>query len=176
MLFSAMSILYSSLMLFGVREYWIIMVLMAVAGGVGGYVYGRLWKYVPLNKDIEMRWRVGIILLIAPFIVSYTLLPFFITPSQFYFSIVWYPSLGFGLLLAGIYAERKDKYLITKTMSYTGFAIVLTSTIFLPLSSFNTTFTEVIASNMLAVSMTLLIYFVTATYLFFKAQRVVYGA
>ena len=178
MLFGSMTILYSSLLLFGIREYWIIGILMIAAGITGGYTYGRFWKFIPVEREVKRRWYVGVILLSIPFIVSYLMLPFliedFLNSSAFYFSTAWYPSLGFGLLFNSIYSERKDKHLVTKTMSYAGILIILTSTIFLLIPTLGNAVTA-IAAGLLGVSMMILIYLLCALYTFFKAQRVIYS-
>jgi len=175
MVFSSMNVLYSALLLYGIKEYWIIGPLMATAGVLGGYIYGKFWKFTPMSKEIRVRWMYGLILLFLPFVVSYTVAPIFINATPYYYTVVWYPSLGFGLLFCGLYAERNE-YISVRAMPYAGVAIIATSVVFIQLAKLPMNYDTVIATGLLAVSMMLMVYLFTAIYVFFKAQRVVYEA
>ncbi len=166
MIFGAMITLGNSLALLGVG-YEIFWILLMVAGLSGGYVYHRFWKYAPKEGEVERRWRWGVLLLILPFVISYSLIPLAFEVSAFYFGTVWYPSLGLGLLLNGFYVWRRRNVMI-----YAGISILLTSLIILPLSTLPMNVETVTASNLLCVSMTMIIYFVTAIYIFFRAERI----
>jgi hypothetical protein len=63
---------------------------------------------------------------------SYSLLPLAIKATAFYFSTVWYPSLGFGLLFCGLYIGKVGD--VIRSMPYSGILIILSSTILIPLS------------------------------------------
>lgn len=174
MIFGSMTTLGSSLILFGIRGYEILWLLVIIAGVSGGYIYHKLWRFIPMEGSVAKRWRVGIVLLFIPLIVSYSAIPIITkVESPLYFNTIWYPSLGFGLLLCGLYAERGSQ--LIKTMPYAGILIILTSLILIPISKMPMNANTVIAAGLLCNSMMLLIYFATAIYVFFKAQRVIYA-
>jgi len=172
MVFGSMNILGNSLIMFGILDYRVFWVLVAIAGTISGYVYSKILKYMPREREVEKRWRVGISLLFAPFIVSYALIPLAFGASAFYFNTVWYPSLGFGLLFCGLYAERKP---LIRAMTYAGILVIVSSVILYPISTLPMNFKTVIASGLLCISMMMLIYFITAMYIFFKAEKIVYA-
>ncbi len=170
MIFGSLTILAQSLILLGF-EWWVTPLLVAVAGLVGGIAYMRFMKFLPMNKEIKRRWRVGTLFLFIPFVVSYALLPALIDTTPLYQMVVWYPSLGLGLLLCGSYAERER----VRVMTYTGALILTTSLLLLPFFSYQQTTTLIIASGLVCVSMMLLIYLTASIYIFFTAQRVING-
>ena len=172
MVFGSMEVLGNSLIMFGILDYEVFWVLVAIAGIISGYLYSKILKYMPKEREVEKRWRVGIALLFIPFIVSYALIPLLFKVSAFYFNTVWYPSLGFGLLFCGLYAERKP---LIRAMTYAGVLIIVSSVILYPISTFPMNFDIVMASGLLCISMMMLIYFITAMYIFFKAEKIVYA-
>lgn len=68
MVFGSMNILGNSLIMFGILDYRVFWVLVAIAGTISGYIYSKILKYMPKEKEVEKRWRVGIFLLFIPFI------------------------------------------------------------------------------------------------------------
>jgi MFS family permease len=172
MVFGSMNILGNSLILFGILDYRVFWVLVVIAGIISGYVYQRILKYMPREKEVEKRWRGGIILLFTPFIVFYALLPQAVNVSALYFNTIWYLSLGLGLFLCGLYTERKP---LIRVMTYAGILIVLSSIVLYPISKLPMSFNIIIASGLLCLSMMLLIYFTTAMYIFFKAEKIVHA-
>ena len=171
MVFGSMEVLGNSLIMFGILDYEVFWVLVAMAGIISGYLYSKILKYMPKEKEVEKRWRIGIALLFIPFIVSYALIPLAFRASAFYFNMVWYPSLGFGLLLCGLYAERRP---LIRAMTYAGILIIGSSVILYPISTLPMNFETVMASGLLCLSM-MIIYFITAMYIFFKAEKIVYA-
>ncbi len=170
MIFGSMLTLANSLMLlgFGFRIFWI---LFVVAGILSGYTYGRFLRYAPPESDIRSKRRiVGLILMFIPFVIAYSVIPRIFHVNSLYFSTAWYPSLGIGLLLCGLVAERTGG-----AMKHTGATISVTSLILIPISRMPPNFDTVIGAELLCLSMMMLIYFVTAVYIFFRAQRVVYS-
>ncbi len=168
MIFGSLVTLGSSLVLFGFQRYEIFLPLIAIAGIAGGYIYHKFWKYLPMESDVAKRWRIGTILLFIPFMVSYSVIPI---KSPLYYNTIWYPSLGFGLLLCGLYAERG----LIRVMPYAGILIILTSLVLIPISKMPMNVNTVLAAGLLCNSMMMMIYFATAIYVFFKAQRVIYA-
>ena len=172
MVFGSINILGNSLIMFDILDYGVFWVLIAIAGTISGYIYSKILKYMPKEREVEKRWRVGIALLFIPFIVSYALIPLLFEVSAFYFNTVWYPSLGFGLLFCGLYAERKP---LIRAMTYAGVLIIVSSVILYPISTLPMNFNTVMASGLLCLSMMMLIYFITAMYILFKAEKIVYA-
>lgn len=101
--------------------------------------------------------------------LTYALIPLVFGASAFYFNTVWYPSLGFGLLLCGLYAERKP---LIRAMTYAGILVIASSVILYPISTLPMNFDTIMASGLLSLSMMMLIYFITAI---FKAEKIVYA-
>lgn len=170
MIFGSMITLANSLTLFGFgyEVFWI----LVVAAILGGYIYGRFLKYMPAKSDVELkRWKIGIPLMFIPFVISYSAIPvIFNVGAPLYFNTVWYPSLGVGLLICGLVAERTSR-----PMTYTGALISLSSLVLLPISRMPVSFNVVIGAGLLCLSMMMLLYFITAIYIFFRAQRVIYA-
>lgn len=164
MVFSGFITLANALVLLGYHwsVFWI---SLAIAGTVGGYIFGNFCKFLP---KVKKRWKIGIPLLFIPFIVAYAFVPKFITANSFYFSVIWYPSLGFGLLLYGIYAERDE----IRAMPYAGISMILSSLILIPLSNLPMNNNNILASGLICTSLMILIYFATAIYVFFKAHKI----
>jgi len=173
MLFGSLVTLGSSLILLGLFDYRIFWALVAAAGIAGGYVYERFLRMMPVNREIRRRWRVGTVLLFIPFIASYSVIPSIIQVSSLYYNTIWYPSLGFGLLLAGLYAER-GRYHV-RSATYGGLLILLTSPVVIPVSNLPPSLNFAIGSGLLCVSLMILIYFAVFVYVFFSAQRVIYA-
>ena len=147
---------------------------MSAAGLSGGYLYERFWKYLPVNKEIKKRWHRGAALLFIPFVISYGVVPMMFKVNPLYMSVVWYPSLGIGLALYGLYSERDSEYLAVRATFYVGVVITLTSLVFIPLSKLPVS--DIVAAlGLLAISMMLLIYLSAAVYIFFKAEKIIYG-
>ena len=170
MIFGSMITLANSLTLFGFgyEVFWI----LVVAAILGGYIYGRFLKYMPAKSDVELkRWKIGIPLMFIPFVISYSAIPvIFNVGAPLYFNTVWYPSLGIGLFLCGLVAERTSR-----PMTYTGALISISSLVLLPISRMPVSFNVVIGAGLLCLSMMMLLYFITAIYIFFRAQRVIYA-
>jgi len=174
MIFGSLITLGSSLILFGFFDYRIFWILVAVAGVSGGFIYGKFLRMMPEDREIRRRWNIGLIFLFVPFIVSYSVVPSIVHVSKLYYNVIWYPSLGFGLLLAGLYAERGENYPI-RSATYGGILIVLTSLILIPVSRLPVNSNVILASGLLCVSLMILIYFAVFIYVFFRAQRVIYA-
>ncbi len=169
MIFAAFLMLELSLTMLGF-DYRVAWLCIALAMIISTLITIKLKNLLPIprNKVIRRRFtRLGLILILAPFFVSYVIIPNLINVSVIYYGIIWYPSLGVGLLLTGLYVERG---LFIKTMTYGGLLMTLTSVV-LP---FIRTDNE-IALILLCMSMTLIIYFVMFAYAFIKAQRVLYA-
>ena len=171
MIFGSLTVLAQSLTLLGLG-WWVTPLLVAVAGLVGGAVHVRFMKFLPVDREMRRRWRIGTILLFVPFVVTYSLLPLLIDVTPLYFMVVWYPSLGLGLVLCGSYAEKAERGGV-RVMTYTGLLILATSSVLIILFSYQQTATLVVASGLLCVSMMLLTYLAASIYVFFTAQRVI---
>ncbi len=171
MIFGSMMTLANSLTLFGFgyEFFWILLVVAAI---LGGYIYARFLKYIPAESDVKLRrWKMGIPLMFIPFVISYSAIPvIFSIGTPLYFNTVWYPSLGIGLLICGLVAERTSR-----PMTYTGALISISSLVLLPISRIPVSFNVVIGAGLLCLSMMMLLYFITAIYIFFRAQRVIYA-
>ena len=100
-------------------------------------------------------------LLFIPFAALYTI-PNFLNLTQLqvslYYSLAWYPSLGIGFLLVGIFAEAKDEMLVTKSLTNAGTLMLASSIAFVPVSKLVTDYYRVIALGLIATSIMLLIY------------------
>jgi len=174
MLFGSLITLGSSLILLGFFDYRIFWILVAIAGVAGGFIYGKFLKMMPEDREIRRRWKIGSIFLFIPFIASYSVIPSIVHVSELYYNTIWYPSLGFGLLLAGLYAERAKEYPV-RSATYGGLLIVLTSPVIIPISKLPMSFNVIMGSGLLCVSLMILIYFAVFVYVFFRAQRVIYA-
>ena len=145
------------------------------AGIAGAFVFRSMLRLTPKDRETKKMWRTGLILLVLPFFVTYDIIPRILTLSQLqqslYYSLVWYPSLGFGLILLGVSAELRDKLLTTRTITLSGIAISASSAIFIPLSGLVTSCSGVMALNMIAGSMMMLIYFGSFLVSFFRATK-----
>ncbi len=159
MLFASIATLCNSLQLFGASEWiWVLLIPTAI---LSIFLYKKFWMFIPEGFE-KKKWKIIIFLLAIPFFIAYYLPPLFLKLSSFYFSIAWYPSLGCGLLLFGLYIKSKVE-------SYCGMTILLTSLIFLALPKI------ALAANLLGISMMLLIYLACFLYSFLKSQRVIYA-
>ena len=170
MLFGSMLTLANSLILlgFGYKIYWILLVVAMI---LASYIYAKFLKYMPVESDVKKRWRIGIPLMFIPFVIAYSVIPIILNiETPLYFNTVWYPSLGICLLLYGLVAERTSR-----AMKYTGALISATSLILIPILRLPPSFNTVMGAGLLCLSMMMLIYFITAIYIFFRAQRVVYA-
>ncbi len=164
MVFGSIFTLANSLTLFGFG-YEVFWILLVIASIIAGYVYARFLRYMPAESELK-RWKKGIFLMFIPFAISYFVIPAIFHANALYFNTVWYPSLGIGLFLCGLYAGCRQ-------MTYTGMLTSVTSLILLPISKMQSN-NVVIGAGLLCLSMMMFIYFITAIYTFFRAQRVVY--
>ncbi len=167
MIFAAFLMLGWSLTLLGFdyRIIWLCLALSLIAATLTTI---KLKRMLPKEDEVRKRFHgLGSILMAIPFLVTYGIIPSLFNVPAIYYSIIWYPSLGVGLLLAGMYVERG--YFI-KTMIYGGLLIILTSAA-LPFIRTN----NEIAIALLCMSMTVFVYFFMFAYAFIKAQRVLYA-
>ncbi len=167
MVFGSLLTLANSLILFGFG-YEVFWILLVVASIIAGYVYARFLRYMPAESELK-RWKKGIPLMFIPLVISYLAIPAIFHANALYFNTVWYPSLGVGLFLCGFIAERTSR-----PMTYTGILISVTSLILLPISKMPSSYNVMIGAGLLCLSMMMFIYFITAIYIFFRAQRVIY--
>ncbi|RLI81773.1 hypothetical protein DRP04_05405 [Archaeoglobales archaeon] len=168
MIFGSMVTLGNSLVLLGFGGiFWILLIL---AGITSGYIYYKFWKYVPENREVKRRWKIGLVFLFLPFIIAYSIpLPI---KTPLYCATIWYPSLGVGLLICGLYVEKTS---LVKSTVYAGVLILLTSPLLLPLFTMPVNPSLIVAAESLCTSMMILIYFITAIYAFFKAEKTIYA-
>ncbi len=171
------SVLMNAIFLFGYTR-WAFLILMG-AGIIAGFAYRCFWKFVPRIDEIYRMWRLSWIFFVTPFIISYAVIPVFLNLSDIsyalYYSLVWYPSLGVGLIFAGIHAEKRDEFLVTRSMTLTGIAISGTSFIFIPLLGYISSFYHVVAMSLMADGLMMGIYLFSGLYGFIGAQREIYG-
>ena len=81
--------------------------------------------------------------------------------------------MGFGFLLVSIFAEIRDKLLITKALTYAGLVLILSSLVFILISKFVVDYSGVNALRLIASSMMLLIYLGTFLVSFFRASKAI---
>ena len=175
MLFGGAVMLFNGVtLLIGFSPLYVAVCLIS-AGIAGVVVFRSMWGLTPKDRETKRMWRIGWILLVLPFFVSYDIIPRFLTLLQLqqalYYSLAWYPSLGFGLILLGISAELRDRLLTTRTITLSGIAIAASSSVFIPLSGLVTCYRDVMALNMIAGSMMILIYFGSFFVSFFRATK-----
>ncbi len=163
MTFASFTVLYNVLLLLG-AENWIAGVMLILAGVISFAIYSYFWKFVPVDRRVRKKAKIGIAALVAPFVVSYSVLPLIFRFTPYYFSVIWYPSLGLGLLLASLGIETSD----AKTVRYAGILMGTTSLLFLAIPR------NPVAANLLAVSMMLLVYLLSFAHAFLSAYRSFY--
>ncbi len=167
MVFGSLLTLANSLTLFGFgyEVFWIFLIVATI---LAGYIYARFLRYMPAESNDKLkRWKKGVSLMFIPLVISYLAIPAIFHANALYFNTVWYPSLGIGLFLCGPYAGCRQ-------MTYTGILISVTSLILLPISKMPSSYNVAIGAGLLCLSMMMFIYFITAIYIFFRAQRVIY--
>jgi hypothetical protein len=164
----------SALMLMGYN--WSVVALLIPAGVVSLLVFHKVRRIVsPIDSK---RWKREWIFFVLPFLVSYALIPQFLSLSDLqmsaYFSTVWYPSLGVAFLLVGLIIERKDEMLVTKTMLPAG-VTTLTTSVPLALLCLNVrSYYDIIAVGLIATALMLSIYTACALYGFFKGYKALF--
>ncbi len=166
MIYGAMTLLGQTLFLLGFG-WWVIPLAVTIAAVGSGVTYFKLMKFLPLDRETVRRWRIGAVLLFLPVLISYTLPAG--AAGGMYYNTVWYPSLGLGLLLCGVYAERQ------KVMASTGLTMLVSSLLLLPFFSYKQTLLSITAAGLLCISMMLLIYLGASIYVFFNAQRAIHA-
>ena len=170
MVFGSALLFAGALQLIGIAERAIYPAMLIVAGIISGFLSARFGKFIPLEKRIRKRWRLGLVLTFIPFIISYTLIPQVFALGAFYFSVIWYPSLGAGLLLCGIYVEKNS--LIVRNLTFSGILMLLSSIVLIPLSHFEITERMILGLNLLTISFMIAIYLAASLRAFFGAQKV----
>lgn len=177
MLFGSAIAMFNGITLL-VGYYWSIMTTCLMSAGlIGAVIYRMFLRFTPPIEETRKRWRKGWFLFFTPFIVIYILLNFLnLTQLQasLYYSLAWYPSLGIGFLLTGIFAEAKDEMLVTKSLTCAGISILASSMAFVPLSKLVTNYYGVVALGLIATSMMLLIYLGVFLLTFFRASKAVF--
>ena len=177
MLFGAASAMLSGIIILIGYNPLIPAICLITAGVISAVVFNMFLRFVPVVEEVHRRWRKGWILFFIPFVAFYATPNFLnLTPlqSSLYYSLAWYPSLGFGLLLIGIFAEAKDKMLITRSLTYAGILIAISSIAFVPISELVTDYYGVVGLGLVATSMMLLIYLGTFLVSFFRASKAVF--
>jgi len=116
MLISGAVLLYDGIsMLTGPNSLYIAVIV--VLAGIAVVIYRSMWGLAPKDEKMKKAWRTGQLLMVLPFLLSYSVIPKFLnlTPLQqsLYYSTVWYPSLGVGLIFLGVFAELRDQLLIS---------------------------------------------------------------
>ncbi|MBO8181666.1 MAG: hypothetical protein H0Z28_02595 [Archaeoglobus sp.] len=172
MVFGSALLFAGAMQLVGVADWTINSAMLIMAGFISGLLFRRFEKFVPLEKSIRKRWHLGLLLMFIPFIISYALLPQILILGAFYFSIIWYPSLGAGLLLWGIYVERNSQ-LVVRNLTFSGALMLLTSIVLIPLSRLEINDQIILGSNLLTISMMIAIYLAASLRGFFGAQKVI---
>ncbi|RLI80043.1 hypothetical protein DRP07_09550 [Archaeoglobales archaeon] len=172
MVFGSAMLFAGAMQLIGITERTIYPAMLIVAGVISGLLSTRFERFIPLEKSIRKRWHLGLLLMFIPFIISYALLPQILILGAFYFSIVWYPSLGAGLLLYGIYVERNSQ-LVVRNLTFSGALMLLTSIVLIPLSRLEINDQIILGSNLLTISMMIAIYLAASLRGFFGAQKVI---
>ena len=147
-------------------------VMLVVAGIVGGYLFHKFWMFIPKERVVKQRWRMGLLLMFIPFIITYALIPALTPLTSFYFSVIWYPSLGAGLLFSGLYVE-KDSQLAVRNLSFSGALMLLSALALIPISWLQPSDEVVLGANLLTISMMIAIYLIASLRGFFGAQRVI---
>ncbi|WP_202319438.1 hypothetical protein [Archaeoglobus neptunius] len=164
-LFASSTMLFNALILLGISGL-VVVISLLMAGFIGFIAYTALWKYISPGRGVRKKNAAAIIVaLTAPFLISYSILPLVIHTTQLYYSVVWYPSLGSGLLAAGLISRR------SRTMLYAGITLIFTSMIFIYLPAGSVT---PLVANLLAISMMLAVYLVAFLHEFITAERVIY--
>ena len=173
-IFAVAVMVLSALMLMGYN--WSVVALLIPAGVVSLLVFHKVRRIVsPIDSK---RWKREWIFFVLPFLVSYALIPQFLSLSDLqmsaYFSTVWYPSLGVAFLLVGLIIERKDEMLVTKTMLPAG-VTTLTTSVPLALLCLNVrSYYDIIAVGLIATAPMLSIYTACALYGFFKGYKALF--
>jgi hypothetical protein len=173
-IFAVAVMVLSALMLMGYN--WSVVALLIPAGVVSLLVFHKVRRIVsPIDSK---RWKREWIFFVLPFLVSYALIPQFLSLSDLqmsaYFSTVWYPSLGVAFLLVGLIIERKDEMLVTKTMLPAG-VTTLTTSVPLALLCLNVrSYYDIIAVGLIATALMLSIYTACALYGFFKGYKALF--
>jgi hypothetical protein len=174
MVFGSAVTLLNALFLFGLKWHGVLIATLIPAGFVSGIIYYKMAKLIAPKTDD--RWKHAWVFYALPFIVAYAVIPCFVnlTPLQqaLYYSTVWYPSLGIAFTSLGIYVERKDDLLVTKTLLPAGITILLSTAIIVVLGGYVKSYTDVLAVGLIATSMMLIVYLTCAVYSFFKSYRV----
>lgn len=173
MLFASAIMIFNGLiMLLGFNP-WYIAVSLISAGVLGGLTYRFFKKFMPKSERKE--WKAGLIFLFLPFVVAYSVIPKLLTftglQESLYYSLIWYPSLGVGLLLFGLFTESKDEWLVANTSTHAGISMILSSLAFIPLASLVTDYYGVMALSLIASSIMLLVYLGAFLFSFFKASK-----
>jgi len=175
MIFASAIMFFNALMLLG-YSWHVIFATIVPAGIVSGAIYYKIGKIV-IPKTNE-RWKKTWIFYALPFVLAYCVIPYFVklTPLQYalYYSLAWYPSLGVAFVAVGVYAERKDEMLVTKTMLPAGIAMVLTTIPLAVLCKYVKDYTDVLAVGLIATAMMLIIYLICGLYSFFKSYEVMF--
>ena len=134
--------------------------LFASVGVSSGLTCRFFKKFMP--KSGRKDWKVGPIFLFLPFVVAYSVILAFLTFMEFqeslYYSLIWYSSLGVGLLLFGLFSESKDEWLVTNTSTHVGISMIQSSLAFIPLANLVIGYYGVMALQLVASSIMLLIY------------------
>ncbi|WP_456327722.1 hypothetical protein [Archaeoglobus sp.] len=173
-IFATAVMTFNALMLLGFD--WYVVFTIVPAGVVSLIVFHKVRKLVcPIDSK---RWKREWIFFALPFIVSYTIVPQFLSLNDLqmstYFSTMWYPSLGVAFLLVGLFIERKDEMLVTKTMLPAGILTLATSVPLAFLCEGVKSSYDVIAIGLIATALMLSIYTACALYGFFKGYKALF--
>jgi len=175
MIFASAIMFFNALMLLG-YGWHVIFATIVPAGVVSCVVYYKIRKIV-IPKTNE-RWKKTWVFYVLPFVLAYGVIPYIVklTPLQYalYYSLAWYPSLGVAFVAVGVYAERKDKTLVTKTTLPAGIAMILTTISLAVLCKYVKDYTDVLAVGLIATAMMLTIYLICGLYSFFKSYEVLF--
>ncbi len=177
MLFGSAVAFFSGITILIGYRWYVVASCLILAGVVGTIVHWMFLRFVPLSEVVNKRWKIGWFLFFVPFIILYTI-PSFLNltklQASLYYSLAWYPSLGIGFLLVGIFAELKDKTLVTRPLTYAGILITVSSIVLVLMSGFVTDYYGVLALGLIATSMMLLIYLGAFLLAFFRSSKAVF--
>jgi MFS family permease len=175
MIFASAIMLFNALMLFDFTQHVIFATI--VPAGIISVILSYKIRKIVIPKTNE-RWKKTWIFYALSFVLAYCVVPYFVklTPLQYslYYSLAWYPSLGVAFVVVGVYAERRDEMLVTKTMLPAGIAMILTTIPLVVLCKYVKDYTDVLAVGLIATAMMVMIYLICAIYSFFKGYRVLF--
>ncbi len=173
-IFATAIMVLSALLLLGFGSYAVLTLIPAAI--ISFAVFHRIRKVIsPADRGM---WRWECVFFVLPFLVFYVLIPHFLHLSELqasaYFFTAWYPSLGVALVLVGIFIERRDEILVTKTMLPAGILTLLTSVPLELLCREVRSYCDVVAAGLIASALMLSIYTACALYGFFRGHKALF--